>query len=507
MAKEKVVIIGGGVSGLSSGIYALQHGFDALIVEKNSNVGGLCTGWNRKGIYLDGCIHWLTGTKENTELNKMWKNVHAFSTQDDLIYLPTWGAFEYQGTTVTFYQNLAKAEQEWINISKEDTHQIKKFFRLVKLIASFELPLEAPISLLSIKSLAKTAVSFIKTFPQYELSMKMSCEEYANKFHSPALRFALTHAQPGDGNLYSLIYSYATIATGNGRIPKEGSVKLINNMRDRFLELGGSIIYKSPITSINVNKHQVTSISIKDHEDIVGDYYISSLDLNFLQKNLLKNKYKIKNLDKRFFTPDLNPAPSCVLISYLVKDMEKVNIPFTFECEPFEVGDASFSHLTIRSFSYDPTYIHKEKTVVQVLIDQYSQNYAFWDDLKEDKEKYLAYKLFVADEVKKRIETRFPSLKEKIETLDVASPYTFHHYVNASRGSYMGYLFTARENVYMSNASIKGISNLLLAGQYVQCPGGLPLALSSGKFAIQRLIYKKTPKIIRCFNKEKRYYF
>ena len=42
--KEKVIIIGGGIAGLSAGIYALMEGFDAEIFEKNALAGGECMG-------------------------------------------------------------------------------------------------------------------------------------------------------------------------------------------------------------------------------------------------------------------------------------------------------------------------------------------------------------------------------------------------------------------------------------------------------------------------------
>ena len=81
--EKRIVIIGAGVAGLSAGIYAEQHGFHAILLEKNPSVGGMCTGWYRKGFYLDGCVHWLTGTKEGTFLNEMWKNVDAFRSQNE----------------------------------------------------------------------------------------------------------------------------------------------------------------------------------------------------------------------------------------------------------------------------------------------------------------------------------------------------------------------------------------------------------------------------------------
>ena len=60
--KEKVIIVGGGIAGLSAGIYALKAGFEAEVYEKNAIPGGECMGWNRKGYHIDNCIHWLTGT-------------------------------------------------------------------------------------------------------------------------------------------------------------------------------------------------------------------------------------------------------------------------------------------------------------------------------------------------------------------------------------------------------------------------------------------------------------
>ena len=145
MAKN-IVIIGGGVSGLSAGIYAQQHGFNALILEKNPRLGGLCVGWHRKNKYLDGCIHWLTGTKEGTELNNMWLNVHAYRGPEDIIHLPSFGTYEYEGVKVPFYSDLDKAEKEWIEISPEDKRQIKHFFHMVRNMGKIISPLYKPVA-------------------------------------------------------------------------------------------------------------------------------------------------------------------------------------------------------------------------------------------------------------------------------------------------------------------------------------------------------------------------
>ena len=41
--KKKIIIIGGGIAGLSAGIYALKAGYDAEIYEKNAKVDSFYT--------------------------------------------------------------------------------------------------------------------------------------------------------------------------------------------------------------------------------------------------------------------------------------------------------------------------------------------------------------------------------------------------------------------------------------------------------------------------------
>src|SRR5512143_3992203 len=61
MSDTKLVIVGGGLAGLSAGCYARLNGFDVTIVEHDLALGGVCTAWPRGPYLVDGCIHLLTG--------------------------------------------------------------------------------------------------------------------------------------------------------------------------------------------------------------------------------------------------------------------------------------------------------------------------------------------------------------------------------------------------------------------------------------------------------------
>ena len=254
MNQKTIVIIGAGVSGLAAGIYAEQNGFHAIILEKNPSVGGLCTGWYRQGRYIDGCLHWLTGTNEGNDLNTMWKNVGALDEDTKILQLDSWGTFDYQGTKVVFWRDLERAEREWTEISPVDKKQIHKFFNMVKDIMSVDLPLSAPASMNRKKKTLKLAFDVVNVWPSYLGSMKMSCEQYAKKFKSPALRWALTHVQPGAGNLYSMVFCYGTVASGNGGLPEGGSKPLVERMKTRFESLGGTLKLNSDVLRVLVRK-------------------------------------------------------------------------------------------------------------------------------------------------------------------------------------------------------------------------------------------------------------
>ena len=64
---KSIIIVGGGVSGLSAGISGLLKGYRVSILEKHSIMGGNLTGWNRQGYHIDNCIHWLTGTNPKSK--------------------------------------------------------------------------------------------------------------------------------------------------------------------------------------------------------------------------------------------------------------------------------------------------------------------------------------------------------------------------------------------------------------------------------------------------------
>ena len=130
----KTVIIGGGVAGLTAGIYGQLLGMDCTIIEKNAFVGGNMTAWKRNGYPIDNCIHWLTGTKKGTKLNRMWNFVGMLGNNVKLCKNDAFYTSELGGKTVSLWRDTEKTLNEMKRISPIDANESEKFIECVERI-------------------------------------------------------------------------------------------------------------------------------------------------------------------------------------------------------------------------------------------------------------------------------------------------------------------------------------------------------------------------------------
>ena len=136
--KKKVIIIGGGIAGLSAGVYALRCGFDATILESHSIAGGNCTSWRRKGYLFEGGMHWLTGSSKNEAIHKMWRYVGALDDSVKIHCDEPFIEYDHWGTPIRIYRDIAATEEHLLSLSTEDEKEIR---RLCKMYERFRISL------------------------------------------------------------------------------------------------------------------------------------------------------------------------------------------------------------------------------------------------------------------------------------------------------------------------------------------------------------------------------
>ena len=486
MEAKKVVIIGGGISGLTAGVYARLAGFEAEIYEKNAMPGGECIGWNRKGYHIDNCIHWLTGTRKDTELYNVWKTVGALSDDTEYAALDAFYSSTKDGRKATLWCDLKRTEKELTLLSPEDETQIRHFIESVEISKQCLFPAEKPMDMWGLKdyiNMGKTMKDFPKVMKEFQ---KISLGEYAKRFKSPLLQGLMCDYLPKSYAAYSFLVSYATVADGNGNIPLGASLQMSLRMEKRFMELGGKIVYNAPAKRIILEKKNAVGLELENGTVIKADYIIPTVDTHVLFHKLLPDTPMPKELSEAYANAKKYPATSGFQVAFAAPIGAMEGETVFIDIDPISLGNKSFERIYVKSYAYDDIFNKEGKTVIQTCMTQVDDDYEFWKSL--GKEEYAALKEKLTEEVAKRIEKAFPLMAGQLEHLDTWTPLTYERYCNAYHGSYMSFVTTPEGKQIRMKGKIKGIDNLFLAGQWTNSPGGLPVAAASGKFAVQRIL-------------------
>lgn len=486
---KKAVIIGGGIAGLSAGIYAQQKGYRTEIYEKNPMPGGECTGWNRQGYHIDNCIHWLTGSRKEDDLYSIWKDVGVLDDSIALYREDYTYKLEMDGKTLHFWRDLEKARAEFLHFAPEDSAQINKFFDSVKLAECVRVPskkAQADMNLFDLMKFGMPMKDMSKVMKEYG---QETVAELANRFTNPHVKAMMGKYFQQNFLAYTLITSYAFLTSGTGAIPMGGSVGIVSRMVKKYEDLGGRIFTNKPAEKVNIVNGKAQSVTLADGSTIPCDYVICATDTAVTFSKLLPETYMPKNLKTMYRETKGYRLSSGFNVSFGVVGAEPCAVKGAtiFPCESFKVGRRTCDFMGTRMYDYDDALFPAHKRVIQCNFLQDEEDYAYWQDLYKNKERYNAEKKRIAQDVQARIEKQYPELAGRLTLLCTYSPCTFTKWCGAYKGAYMSFYEQKGYKALTVKNTVKGLSNVILAGQWTAMNGGLPVAVTSGKFAAQKL--------------------
>ncbi len=494
---KRIVIIGAGVAGLSAGIYARKNGYDCVILEKNALPGGECTGWDRQGYHVDGCIHWLVGTQEGTAIHALWKETGALDGV--AIHHPeSFRVVEHEGQRVHFYRDLDRLERSWTELSPEDEPEIASFCTTVRTLQSFEIPCDKPSDLMSPLERIRLLLSMKDAGLVLQKYGKVSLVDYAGRFRHPALREALGSFLPEGYSAAPVFFALAMFSRGHASIPAGGSRALAGRMQKRFEELGGVLETGCAVAGIRREKGRVTGVICGDGRLIEGDWVIAACDARFLYETLLEGRHPDPAFEKRFANPKDYPLASQVQVSLGWKGLpEDLPRSLSFPVEHLSVGTRQVRRIELTHYGYEPGFAPEGQTLLTVSINQYGEDVDHWLERAEDPGAYREEKTRVGQDVIGAIGRRFPDMLDRMILLDVTTPRTYQRWCNAYRGAFMAFLPTLRGKMMEHNGKIRGLDNLFLSGQWLQPPGGLPVALITGRDTVMRICRRDRRAFVR----------
>jgi phytoene dehydrogenase-like protein len=491
--KKKVVIIGGGIAGLSAGIYSAMNGFDTEILEMHTVAGGQCTAWDRRKYRFDYCLHWLVGTSKGA-FHEIWKETNVINSETKIVNHEIHSRIlDKDRNEFYIYSNIDRWEKYLLEIAPEDEIPVKRMCRDMRksvLLEPFSLPpeLRSPLGYIRILPKMLPVGNLVRKFG------RLTCKEYFDQLNFKSDRIkSVFYSMYGDRNFSALafIFMLGWFHQKNAGYLIGGSYPLAQRMVEKFERLGGKISYKRRVEKIMVKNDVAQGVILTDGTRIPADYVISAADGYSTIYKMLDARYVSKQIDFAYknwelFTP-------LVQVSFGINRTIKAGEPIIINLSrDLMVGRTRLDHgYSVMNYSHDPTMAPEGKSVI---VMRYESPWKLWKDLEG--EEYKNEKLQIEKDAIALLELEYPGIKPFIEVIDVATPKTDVHYTGVRDGAYEGFM-PSKENMMKSlKMQLPKLQNFYMAGQWLFPGGGIPPSAQTGKWAVQLICKKEKQKFV-----------
>jgi len=491
--KQKVVIIGGGVAGLSAGIYSAMNGFDTEILEMHSVAGGQCTAWDRKGYRFDYCLHWLVGTSKGA-FHDIWKETNVLNSETVVIDHEIHSQIiDRQGNPFTIYANIDRWEKYLLEMAPEDEKSIRLMCNDMRKSALLDPFSSAP----ELRSAMEYVRQLPKMMPLFNVVRKygrLTCRQYFDKldFKNQRLR-SVFYSMYGDRDFSAMafIFMLGWFNQKNAGYIRGGSYPLAQRMAEKFTLLGGKISYRKKVEGILVENDTAKGVLLSDGTAIAADYVISAADGYSTIYKMLGGKYVSKQIEHAYkswelFTP-------LVQVSFGVAKEITSEAPIIMNLDKgLKIGRTQLAGgFSVMNYSYDDTMAPPGRTT---LVMRYESPWALWKDLEG--EEYREEKRQIEKDAVACLGKIYPGISEFIEVIDVATPKTDVKYTGVKDAAYEGFMPSAENMMKSIKMKLPGLNNFYMAGQWLFPGGGLPPSAQSGKWAVQLICKQNRQKFV-----------
>jgi len=492
---KKVIIVGAGLSGLSTGCYAQMNGFESRIFERHTVPGGVAAAWKRQEYLIDGGVHFIMGHQPGTGLYQSFKDL---GVSDPSLYVDmvSYGRFVHQrgGIDLVVGNDLSKLATQIKQLAPKDSATIDKVIDGAKAMQGHDL------STIGMSQLPELTSHFsqLKNLWQIRSLMKYFGRDYSRKISdfvndlkTPWLKDFFCSLFLPESPVWFIMMVLALVADKQCAFLARGCLDFVLAIEKHYKALGGEVIYQSTVDKILVENDRAVGIKLIDGREYRADYVISTGDSYNTIFHLLDGRYINDKIKKRHESWPLS-RPFLIASYGVAREFSNEN-PFSTIVldQPINIGNERIYMLFIRILNYGSRFAPAGKTVLQVEIET---SFDYWFDLQaRDRNAYNQEKKRVADEFLARVEKYYPGLSYQVDVIDVATPYTTWRYTLNRKGAWGAWLMTSDIMMERIERRLPGFKNFYMAGHWVMC-GGVPPSLYSGRHAIQLICHDEKKK-------------
>ncbi len=291
--QKKVVIIGGGLGGLSTAINLLDSNFEVTIIEKNKNLGGKMNIFQKDGHTFD------TGPSLIT-LPHIFENLFKKTNEDihdhiNLVRINPLFLYMFGNENIEYSLDLSSIEK----IYSDSQDQLEKFYQLIskgsKLFnlsenTFFEQSLFSKPKLSNLRLLFQSPYKVF--FQKYNKLIEKTFEdEKLRKIFNRYPTYVGSSPYKSTGILS--VIPFMELSYGAWYI-EGGIYKLIEALEKIIIQKNIEVKKDIKVSKINHKNNKVESVILNNGEEIKCDIVVSNVD-PVITKSMLNNNVKIKN--------------------------------------------------------------------------------------------------------------------------------------------------------------------------------------------------------------------
>jgi len=435
------VIIGAGISGLVCGCYLAKAGIKTMIVEKNSNPGGYCTSFKRRGFHFDACVHSLGSLREGGNLRVILNELDLEEKlridrydPSDIIITPD--------HKISFWNDLDKTVGELQADFPQESENIKEFFEYV---LNFK-----PLS--SAGLLNKTFDDVLrKYFTSQELIAILSIPVLGNA-GLPASKISA----------FPAVILYKEFIIDGGYYPRDGIQALPDALAEKFEESGGTILFRSTVDRMNVDGENIQGVTLQNGECITARYVVSNIDARKTFFQLLGEEHldegDVKTIN------DMVPSMSAFCIYIGLEKPLEMNKQVNLWYLPNYDVERNYSLLESGRLDHEDVYylMFLHENTVSIFVNAPFINEDFWLNNKD---------IFTTKLIEK-VKERFPDLLSDIAIKVAASPLTMYKQTFNYSGAAYGWASLPSQYLYANISKMNPFGNLFLTGHWTSLSFG-----------------------------------
>ncbi len=480
MKKEKVIIVGSGLGGLSSAVYLASEGYEVEIFEKNERIGGKLNYLERDGFQFDLGPSIFTMPHIFNELfKKTNRNMEDYFKLKPVY--PHWRNFFEDGKVIDLVPVSKTNKFKATNISDDDNRQLEDFLTYSKKLYNvtergyFEKGLDTVRENMKEYGL----MSLVKDLDAYSTMNSQVRKHIDNKYMIDIMNFFAKYVGSSPYNAPALLNLLPHIQYEFGLWYVEGGMyNLARGLEKLLNELGVKINLNSQVEKLKTEDEKVIGIRLTDGTEVMADTIISNMEVIPAYEQLLdKEKSFLKKYDK------FEPTCSGLVIHLALKEEypQLAHHNFFFSENPKEHFETVFDKKELPS---DPTIY----LVAPTRTDS-SQAPKGHDNIKilphipyitegVNKEDYEKLK----DSIYLKLERMgLKDLRKNIIFEEILTPFDIREMYFSNKGSIYGVVSDKSKNLAlkMPKKSTE-YENLYFVGGSVNPGGGMPMVTLSG---------------------------